>query len=572
MTAIFPTYKLGDLVLTSYPYAVEFGGDHGAPETITELTQSLLGDGDLVRVARNGNREISIVVHVEGPTLGALTNFEAALRLECAKPRNFLVFEPGDIDSVASVFEVFAVEMRQPRDDEVERHMLRRWELTLTCQPFARSLNPVMIDQLASGSTTTSVDTCDSATGWTATRNGVPGTASTGWEAGSVGIAELDNAVTAPEAWGLTRTGSVDFTSTPYLVVEVRTIASDYGPPLDFRATISGVQLPVLAVTLIPGTVYYRVVFNATGFGVVSAISFEHVSRPGHPWQGVFIRQVSRSNVLPGSNARQVSRIVDVGGTERTVASLRVKSPTTTDLRHTLVATWPEKSAGFFPSMRRYRATGNTVAPDAATISGSREAIGPSAVSFGVPASSIPAGAYQLVARLRSVGATGSLNVFWEAGTSVEGVLLDGTISGSYDASFPVVGRWEMVPLGTLVLPVIAANAGDLFMGINHAGSTQVEYDEVWLLPIGEDCAISGADVTATRYWCDAPDHTESNPSFRIGNTDDRSNARSPGMATIAKGVHTMRPGPMVVFVATTVDGPLVDGSLYERWHSNAAS
>lgn len=560
------------------------GTEFGEPEAVTRIVTSLMVDGAAVAYDRDGNRTIPIKVRVNGPTLAAVAHGEAMLRRE-SKRLNELTWQPPDTFAFPSVYETYPSPMSRLSDgdwdlDEKVRRV-RTFRLSLTCGPFARSLNPVVIDQLASGSTTTSVDTCDSATGWTGTRNGAPTTAegpTTLWEAGAVSVMELsDTEGFAPEAWTMTRTGAVDFSTTPYLEVEVTTLDAKGGAQLSVSAHLNGSPepLPILQVRrLTDGSQYFRVTFDTRGVAATS-ITFKHTSVAGYGfvWQGFLVRNIARSNVMPNvSSARQVSRIIEVDGTERTTASLRVKSATSADLGHTLVATWPEMSAGFSPSMRQWRASGNTVVADSATISGSREAIGPSAVSFGVPASSIPAGAYQLIARLRSVGATGSLNVFWEAGTSIESVLLDGTISGSHDASFPVLGRWEMVPLGTLVLPVIAANAGDLFMGINHAGSTQVEYDEVWLFPIGEDCAISGADVTATHYWCDAPDHTESNPSFRIGNTDDRSNARSPGMATIAKGVHSMRPGQMVVFVAATVDGPLVDGSLYERWHSNAAS
>lgn len=557
------------------------GMSFGVASPVQEVVKSLLADGDLVRITRAGNREVSFSVEISGPTLASLADGEAALGRQVGGI-NTLTWQPPDDLAPASVFQVLTSSMSQRFDDLSELRNRRVFDLTLTCAPFAFSTKPATISELVSGSTTLSVDTCDSATGWTGKRNGVPTTTegpSTIWEAGAVGILELSNTEGfPPETWEMTRTGSVDFSTTPYLVVELTTLTAKAGGPLivDVYAIVAGqeVLLPPLEIRKVSdGTAYFRLTMNATNVAGATALRFRHVSSAGygHAWQGLSVRDIKRSDAMPSVTARQVSRIVEVEGTERSVASLLVKSPTSSDLSHTLVATYPEMSAGFSPPMRRWRSNGNTVVADAATISGSREAIGPTAVNFGVPASSIPPGAYQLAGRLRTVGSTGSLNIYWEAGTSVQGVLLTGKQSGSLDWSFPVLGQWEIVPLGTVSLPVIAATNGDLFIGINHAGSSQVEFDELWLFPIGEDCAVSGANVTATRFWCDAPAPGEANPALRIGNTDDRSNARSPGLSTFAKGLHVMRPGRMCIFAATTVNNPMVSGSLPLAWHSNAA-
>lgn len=570
---LVPEWTIGDLCLTSYPFGVDADStvDIGEPEMVVEAVESRMSDGDLARVVRHGNRTYVLEFYIEGPSLAEIAVSEALLRMELRRSGLKLTHDPGDGFSPASVYVVQTAQLTPQRRDDHESHLIRKFTLTLTCSPFARSAEPTafsVIDAAPETPTTVVVDACNSTAGWSGTSTPPVNGATLAAAAGAVTYQTA--AIPNGTVMTLARAGSVDLTATPFVMVEWQMLGSSGWPTNATKSlTLNGAQ-PINDITMSDG---WRLTTFLLG-GSPASLSFQMIAADGGSFSVVYkmsVREVRRSNEAFNVSARQVASTIQVGGTERTTASLQVKSSTGGDLKHTLVATWPEKSSGFAPPLRRWRANGNTVVPDASTLSGSREAIGPSAVTFGVPSTSIPPGAYQLVGRLRSVGATGSLNIYWEASTSVQGVLLDGKITGSYDASFPVVSQWEIVPLGTLVLPVIAATAGDLLVGINHAGSTQLEYDELWLLPIGEDCAVSAANVIATRFWCDAPEQGEANPSLRIGNTDDRGNARSPGLATYGKGLHVFRPGGMTVFVASLTDNPVVNGSYVKHWHSNAA-
>lgn len=554
------------------------GTEFGSPEAVTSIVSALMTDGDLVRYDRDGNRTIPIRVRVLGPTLGAVANGEAALRRE-SRVHNRLVWQPPDEFAPASTYRTYPSPMRPVQDsgwdlDEKLRRS-RTVSLALNADPYAFSAEQSSFSFAATPGATVSqvITTADVTTGWSAT-------------GGQIGAAVSSVSVTDQGAYvQATYSGfrpmlalsydvaNVSMTTTRYLRVEVSG-DSNAAPKFSLRFAGSGEWksvTPEMSVAIGSGVTAHYLDTQPLGSVLTGLRLTKGVPMYGSWTLTIGVHDVTRTNTLQQLSLRQVTNTFQIGGTERTAASLRVKSSTGGDLKHTLVASWPERSSGFAPPMRRWRAGGNATPDDAATISGKREAIGPTAVSFGVPASSIPPGAYQLVGRLRSVGATGSLNIYWSAGTSVQSVLLDGEQEGSVDASFPVAGQWEIVPLGTLILPVIAASNGDLFIGINHAGSSQVEYDELWLLPVGEDCAISAANVDATHLWLDEPGPGQAQGAIRIGNTDDRANARHPGLGTFSPNTHYLRAGAMTFFVASLTDNPQVDGLYTEAWPSNAA-
>ena len=254
---LIPDWIVGDLSLTAHPYSVDADStvDVGDPEARVVEMESMALDGDYEEVSGYGNRVYSLTVYVEGPSLGEVAQAEAVLRRELRRRDLTLTHDPGDSLSVPSVYEVWHASMAFQREDRHEAHVLRKFRLELTCSPFARSASPTTVAALAvpGAASTVVIDTCDSATGWTGTRGSratVPAEGpSTAWEAGAVGVAELDLYTTSPEVWTMTRTGAVDFSATPYLVAEVRTLAADVGEPMDVTAEVdSAPPLPVVAL------------------------------------------------------------------------------------------------------------------------------------------------------------------------------------------------------------------------------------------------------------------------------------------------------------------------------------
>lgn len=567
---------LGSLLLTKSLPDVEHGfvfdvladgASFGVAQSVQEIVRSLLADGDLVRTTRYGNREVSFKVEITGPTLQAVADGEAALRREVGR-RNTLTWEAPDVFSVATVFEVVTSEMAQSFDDLDELRSRRIFTLTLACAPFARSQSMTMVDALSSGTSTVVIDTCDSVTGWAGFRNGVAFTASTSWEAGAVGIAELDNAITSPEIWKLARTGSVDFTTTPYLIVEVRTIASDFGPPLNLSAYADGVLLPRLDVTLIPGSVNYRVTFRVDATAPVTVLEFAHISTAGHPWQGLFIHNVSRTAVAPGVSTRQGSRILEIGGTERTPCSLELLSPASF-LGNTIVHTTPEVGSGYAPSMRRWRVSGNTTSVNSGSrkISGTWEPLAPNPVISRTPATAMPEGGYVLMAAIKA-SSTGDHTVEWAVKSSTSGTAL-GEFSGTTQWKFLVANELTLVPLGVVSAPIVRSPHLDL--EVHLLGTAALQVEEWWMFNIGDDSALTIVNTSEGAMYLDSPNVDRGVPEIWVGLAN-RELVFHPGTRLIAQGNHVLAPGAMqVTVISDSSDNTATSLSYYERWHSNAA-
>ncbi len=580
---LVPDWIVGDLSLTEYPYGVDADStvDPGDPEQFVEELESMWADGDMVSVSGYGNRTYSLTLYIEGASLGDVAEAEAALRRELRRRDLLLTHDPGDTLSVPSAYEVLTSHLAFEREDRHERHVLRRFRLTLTCSPFARSVELTTVAALDNPAviTTATIDTCDSATGWTGTRGSratVPAEGpSTAWEAGAVGIAELDEHVTSPEFWTLTRTGSVDFTTTPYLVVEVRTLASDSGGPLQLGAWADGFQIPLVAMErMADDSTYFRVVWDVRARGVVTSLAFVHVSRPGDVWQGLFIRHLSRTNVPPQVSPRQASRVLDVGGTERTPASIHVTTEAETSLGLTIIHTCPEDGSGYSPPLRRWRTAASTgpVTAQPTAFSLEEEPISHAAGGFvaEVPTSALPEGGYVLMAQVRIANvAGGNATLFWSTSTIFpDATEQQGYTNGSTPLTFPN-GDYMLVPVAALSLPSVRTSAGKVQIALQASIDNLAVYlDEAWLFRADDDCALTIAWTDRPHLWLDSPDVSSSVPRAWVG--DGMDTKVHPGDGLQAMGTHILN-GPTSVFTASQANAPLADATAYKRWLHNAA-
>lgn len=570
MIDLYPTWTLGDLVLTEYPFAVEFGGDHGAPESVVELVASMLADGDLVQQVRHGNREITLTVIVEGATLGALAENEATLRRACSR-QTTLEFQPGDVDSPASVFEVLSAEMRHARDDDNETNLLHRWELSLTCAPFARSVDPVTVEALAvpGSETLVTVDTCDLATGWSATSNGGPAPVDMAWAAGAVSVHELLNP--GGQTLTLTRTGFINFTPTPYLQVEMGyradlgslPVTCTVGGALSGGATLSPLEQRLLS----PGRFLYT--FDTAGV-TVESLTFTSVTSADTA--DLKIYNVARTDMPPNITRRQSSRIIEAGGTERTPASILVASPDDTPLGLTIVHTCPEQGMGYSPPLRRWRTYGNTVYTDnPLTVSGAYESLGPNHVVHVVPSESLPPGGYLLCARLwASSPGSAQIEVLTDTSTP-DGEIVQQVARRTF-VSFSAANVWQFTPIMVLTLPSARMTSGTVAVDILNldGASINVEMDEAWLFRMDDDCALTVVDSAHPNLRLDSPNvSTGSVPMVWTGGDSEWFH---PGGRLLAMGSHNLVPEGVSMFTVTAnVDHPQTTATFYRRWHSNAA-
>ncbi|CAA9242693.1 MAG: hypothetical protein AVDCRST_MAG83-1728 [uncultured Arthrobacter sp.] len=577
------TLTLGTLPLThttadpTYGYVFNVlaeGATYGAATSVREIVVSLLADGDLTRTTRYGNREVTFAVEITGPSLAAVARGEAALRGEIGKS-NTLTWQPAG--AVATVFDVIDSEMRQTFDDLAELRRRRTFVVTLTCAPHARSVNPVVIPALPSGSTTALVDNCNTeGPAWTATRNGASAAATTFWEAGAIGVAELDNATgTAPETWTLTRTGSVNFSTTRYLVAELRVMGSTSTTVIaiiDSGLPTQRILQHLETRKLTDGSSHYQVTWDTTGV-TASSITFWHrTNDPSQTYQGLIIRNLNRTALVPGVTARQQARVITPGGTERTPASIHVEAADgSTALGTAIVHTSPESGAGYSPPQRRWRTFGNTVTADPNTFSGAFEHIHPNHVVSAVPSESLPPGAYLLAARLYpSAAATARIEVL--TSTIPTGASKINEVGFRTPVKFPVSNSWYFVGLGVLTLPSARMTTGKVEIDILNldAATVGVQIDEWWLFRVDDNCALTVVNTARPHIWLDSPDVNTPVPTVWEGSS---ASARThPGAGVLAMGNHTLDPNGTAVFTATSGGNhPKTDATLYRRWHSNAA-
>jgi hypothetical protein len=291
----------------------------------------------------------------------------------------------------------------------------------------------------------------------------------------------------------------------------------------------------------------------------------------------VGVHDVSRTNTLAQISPRQITRVIEVGGTERTPASLQVIPGAAEPLGVTFVHTSPASTSGDSPALRQYRYSGNTVTTDSALLSGAREPVNATPIIAHVPVASLPEDGYSLVAFMRS-SVAGTFSFDWQARTIVNGSYYLAGTSGTAQARFFDVGAWTLVPLGILTLPPARAAVGsavqfDLTRTV--VGAEVIDLDEWWIFRMGDDCALTIVQSTVSSFlWLDSPDTSSPVPRVWIGGNSDRSDQHHPGAdGLICQGNHILHPEGTRTFVASTgITEPQLSATYYPRWHSNVAA
>lgn len=567
---------LGSLLLTDsvaeethgYVFNVLASGmSTGSGSPVKDVVTSLLADGDLVRITRYGNREVVFSVEITGPTLGALAHGEAALRAEIGR-RNLLTWQAPDVLSVPTVFEVVASEMAQTFDDLDELGRRRTFALALTCTPHALSADPVTVEALSAGSSTVVVDTCDATTGWAAATSVPPDSLSQ-----SAGAVWSTDATGGNDAMGLLRSASIDVSAHPYFVLEWKANPGTGYTILGLPAAADTFPDEINRTALTDGWV--RSMWLVAPGDLDSGFQFAYVNTDTVTEEGDYlgIREVRKTDVPPGQTARQLTRIISVGGTERTPASIHVQSEDgTTALGQCIVHTCPEDGSGYSPPLVRWRVSGTgSGSTDATAFSGEYEEINVTSWVAEVPTSSLPEGGYILVARLRAQTA-GPVSITWSTSTIFpDAVTQQGFTVGAFNHDFAVGNEWEIVPIEVLSLPSVRTQAGKVQIALQvAAASPVVTLDEAWLFRDDDDCALTILETEQPHLWLDSPDVSSAVPTIWIGDGVDTK--VHPGEGLNGMGTHVLSPEGTAVFTAALTDYPLTDATFYRRWHSNAAS
>lgn len=563
-----PEWLIDDLSLTNYPYSVDADStvDIGEPEMIVESITSQLADGEIEREVRHGNRTYVLTVYIEGPTLGDVAESAAELRRALRRRGALLTHDPGDGLTPASVYEISTARLTPERNDTHESHLLRKFTITLTCAPFARSATETVVAAMPTAATTpTLIDNCSSATGWTATVNGVASAPTV--ISGSLRAQDS----TEPKSVVMRRDESVVFGSQRYLIAEVLT---NQWPVAAFAKMPSGArELPRISSRLLPSG-WTQCVFDTDG-ETAADLSFAVSSpvRSSAPlW--LWVNDVSKATTPPQTSPRQVTRGIVPDGTERTPVSLHVSSANGTDpLDVVVVHTCPEDGSGYAPSMRRWRVSGNTVTTTFDAMSGAYEPIHPNPFRAEVPNMALPEGGYIIAARM-STDTPGTHRVAWSASTIAPfgGANLVGEIE---DVTFFNANQWIIAPLAFVSLPTIATTGTGVVTRIDvqrYSGTALINVDEVFLFRAEDDCALTIVGGVPAHVWLDAAGAGDTEPMVWLSGTGSRDNMRHPADTLLAGDSHILHPEGTAVFVAAVSDNPAVEARFHARHHSNAAS
>lgn len=289
------------------------------------------------------------------------------------------------------------------------------------------------------------------------------------------------------------------------------------------------------------------------------------------------IREVYKSASAPQVSPRQISRFIQVGGTERTPASIHLQTASGSgSLGQVIVHTCPDDGSGYSPPLRRWRTSASTgpVTSNAALYSGGSEPIGFASGGFyaEVPTSALPAGGYTLVARVRLTATPpANVTIFYSTSTIFPGgTAQEGFTNGSQVVTLTDT-NWALVPVATLSLPSVRTSAGKVQIVLQSSTShAQVDLDEAWLFREDDDCALTIVDTARPHLWLDSPDATSPVPTVWMG--DGSATRVHPGTGLKAMGSHVLSPEGTAVFTAALSDNPATDGTFYRRWHTNAAS
>lgn len=603
--SLVPRFVYGDLDLTDYPYALAFGGDVGAPENAYELLSSLLGDGEIVSSRRSSNRSLSFTVLVEGADMQVLAAAEADLVAECDRVGSTLTLDPGDGIGKPSVFETFRGQARFVRDDDGEMSLLRRYELTVPALPFPRSEDLITDDAgspPASGGS--SLNTCESTTGWSAWRAGTSAyslDAVTFYEGSNSvkSVAQQVSYSTASDLWTHLNadqiTGVSYSTGTGgYMSVRVRTEYEDTLLPKFRRNGLYGARMvtaageTVVAETSIiasdrDANGFVRYVWAVDGGLTVTAVKFEvsqvslTTGTPAYVWYDDLRLLTSATT----DNA--IVKSFEVAGSVRTPGSIHVASPDdAVALGGVLVTTVhvDEIVPGFRPDVLRRWITAGTTTVDATALWGSyltAPAAYGSSVQAEVPLTALGAGNFAVVALVKPTG--GALNTF---GVETQ-LTFGGTATGgasATDASWtPTATAWMFAPIGTVRIPSVASADSTAEIRVRVKGSIPVA--DVFLIPEVADFTIAecgastvSASGSSSHLWVDSPTTEQPMGGWWRGPVADRVNARRLNLVSELRkpGLHSFTPGTMYAFCVTTnADGPTVELEYYPRWHSNAA-
>lgn len=563
------TWGTLDLVSTTptadgYVITAMDGSDFGNPVPITETIASLLTDGSLVDHTRTDNRTIVLRLQVTAPESAspgvALAKAEAAIMSQSGDRISGdevpeLIWTPPIDGAEPSVYDVvFAWPERDSEgwDEGEVLHERRNYVLTLTCLPFARPETSVVVATTAGAATV--VDTCDSDAAWSHDPSATL-TATSGY----LQLQKFTTTSTTANRLNLPSTAG------PYLRMSLTLVSGD---AVVFNVGDAGFTTsspaPVLATSAsaIPGATDYYIA-APEGVGSIQL-------RPTRSVSGTItlrIHQIDSVEMVPViGTARQQARRLEVGGSAPTQAALRVADATPAALGTEILVYTGDH--GFVPALRPWRSASAAVTADAAMVSGSRNTL-TSTMTFQIPAGSLAEATHALLARL-SVTVAGTLS--WSArmvnssGTTTVG----SSVTATGSASVPITSGYEVIALGSLVLPVVDVE-GTQMVELVLTGTANMTFDDGWLFNL-DDGALTWIKDSDSLTWVEirSPEIDSARPSVFGGLAAAGTDGVCIDWKCESFGTHRFSPDGVYTFVVTSTSLLATSsGEFYRRYHSH---
>ena len=159
--------QLWDYEGETWHVSVTDGSDGlGNPIPVIEQMESLLRDGDLSYITKDGNRVASLFLCVTGRTEHDLDLFEMDLLAEMDKVNTLLYERPGGAPMILDVVTSYSELQHLPINATV---LNRIYKVTFECLPYGRSVTPEVIEWTGPA---TQVTALASTAGWTVVGTG----------------------------------------------------------------------------------------------------------------------------------------------------------------------------------------------------------------------------------------------------------------------------------------------------------------------------------------------------------------------------------------------------------------
>lgn len=549
MTGIVPRWILNGLDLTQPPFAVEWGADHGSPESETEALPMRLQDGEIVSLLRSSNRTIPLNVLIEAGDYATLAKYEDEL-FAAANPasgRGELEFHPGDSVGEPVIFDVFPFVPAYQREEGMELAGMRRYPLAIPALPWPRAKSPVHVPSLPvppAVVTEVLVDDCSATTGWTA--SGGTLTVSDGM----VGVVEADGAFL-----DLIRTAAIpDLT---YLKI-VGTRGSSVTGTSNLSFWLDGVtvypvsQSGAWAYDPIPAGTPWEAWLPIPAGGASSL----RIRQAGSATNSLFVDQILATDASPWpGTGRQQARTIDIYGSRPTEMSLLIEGRDADDLPVPLgddVLVYTATEDTFVPPIREYWTGGATADP--AAVSGAFTLFSDDS-HFEIPVGLLKPSTYTVWARCKT-SSPGTKNFQLLAESSALGFSV-ASETRDLSVSIPFADYAITIPIARLDLPVTESTGPDDLLKLSFVGGpADSSWDDVYLFDVnsGQLTAMDPTPGPGVGEWSRlrlaAATVDRPKPSVWYGHAGSDAEVRSDSRAT-SFGQHLAKPGRLMVFVAT---------------------